>query len=300
MGLVEGIGSELFPVLPDLVQHLLVMAVLLTAFIEERFQLVHLVDLLLTHRLAQGIALATGETCQLTRQQHDLLLINGNAVGLLQVFLHAGDVILDGLPTLLAVDELGNVVHGARAVEGIHGNQVFETGGMQLDEILLHACRLKLESARCLSLAIQFIRLGVVDGDILDIDVHAMVKFDIGQSLLDDREVFQAQEVHLDQASAFNHAALVLCDDDALTITVGSRAHRNPVGNIVAADDHAARVYTRVADTALQLLGKTDGFTHSRVLVVEFGTEVVEAFQAILDRNLIFLAVLVVGHLIGR
>ena len=65
MGLVEGVGGKLFPVFPNLVEHLLVMPVFLATLIEQRLQLVHLLDLLLTHRLAQGIALATGEACQL-------------------------------------------------------------------------------------------------------------------------------------------------------------------------------------------------------------------------------------------
>ena len=41
------------------------MAVFLTAFIEQRLKLVHLVDLFLTHSLAQRVALATSEACQL-------------------------------------------------------------------------------------------------------------------------------------------------------------------------------------------------------------------------------------------
>ena len=68
-----------------------------------------------------------------------MLLIDGNAVGLLEVLLHARDVILNGFPTLLAIDELRDVIHGARTIEGVHGDQVFKAGGMQFDEVFLHA-----------------------------------------------------------------------------------------------------------------------------------------------------------------
>ena len=57
--LVEGVAGELLPVFPNLVQHLVLVAVLLAAFIEEPLQVVHLLNLLLAHRLAQGVALAS-------------------------------------------------------------------------------------------------------------------------------------------------------------------------------------------------------------------------------------------------
>ena len=55
MALVEGIGSEFLPVLPDLVEHLLVVSVLDAALVEEFLQLVHLLYLLLTHGLTQRV-----------------------------------------------------------------------------------------------------------------------------------------------------------------------------------------------------------------------------------------------------
>ena len=66
MALVEGIGGEFLPVLPNLVEFLFGMAVLLAAFIKKHLQLVHLLNLLLTHCLAQSVALAAGETGQLS------------------------------------------------------------------------------------------------------------------------------------------------------------------------------------------------------------------------------------------
>ena len=138
MRLVEGVGREFLPVLPDLIEHLLVVAVLLPTFIEQGLKFVHLVDLLFTHRLTQGVALATGKVSQLSRQQHDLLLIDSDAIGLFEVFLHARDIIFDRLTTMLAVDELRDIFHGTWAIQGIHGNQVLKAGRMKIDEVFLH------------------------------------------------------------------------------------------------------------------------------------------------------------------
>ena len=86
MRLVERIGGELFPVGPYLLQYLRIVAVLRAALDELRLHLIHNVLLLLAHRLAQGIALASGEACQFARKQHDLFLVDRDAVGVAEVF----------------------------------------------------------------------------------------------------------------------------------------------------------------------------------------------------------------------
>ena len=108
------------------------------AFHELDIEFLHVLDLLLAHRLAKLVGLAFGETGQLLREQHHLLLIDRDAVGVFQILLHLGGIVGDGLETLLAVDEIGDVVHRARAVERVHCDQVFEALGLQLLEPLLH------------------------------------------------------------------------------------------------------------------------------------------------------------------
>ena len=63
---VECIRSELLPVFPNLVEHGMWMTVLLTTIIEQFLQFVHLVYLLLAHRLTQRITLPTGKSRKLT------------------------------------------------------------------------------------------------------------------------------------------------------------------------------------------------------------------------------------------
>ena len=123
------------------------MAVGLAARQEFGLQRVHLVDEFLTHRLSQGVALAAGEVSQQARQQHDLFLIHGHAVGVLQVAVHARQVVDYGRTPMLSGDEFRYVVHRPRSVQGVHGDEVLELGGLQLAQVFLHAGRFKLERA---------------------------------------------------------------------------------------------------------------------------------------------------------
>ena len=130
MRLVERIGGEFLPVTPNLFEHLRVVAVLLAALDELGLQVVQLVLEFLTHRLTQRVRLAAGEVGQKTRQEHDLLLVDRDAVGVLQVLLHDGNVVHDGTAAVLTGDEVGNIVHRAGPVEGVHGDQVLEGRGL--------------------------------------------------------------------------------------------------------------------------------------------------------------------------
>ena len=162
------------------------MAVFLAALHELALEVVHLVDELLTHGLAQRVALAAGKVCQQTRQQHHLLLVDGDAVGVLEVLVHLGDIVDDGALAVLALDKVGDVVHGARTVEGVHGYEVLEGGGLQLAQVFLHARRLELEGSDGTSLAVKLIRLGVVDGNFLQVDIDAAGAPNVRHGLLED------------------------------------------------------------------------------------------------------------------
>jgi len=64
---------------------------------------------------------------------------------------------------VFAPDELWYVVHRARAVESVHGDEVTELVWFQLTEIPLHAHGFKLEYACCLAVAEEFIGDPVVE-----------------------------------------------------------------------------------------------------------------------------------------
>ena len=119
-------------------------------------------------------------------------MIDRDAVGVLEILLHAGEIIDDGLLALLACDEVGDVVHGTRTVEGVHCDEVLECAGLQFDEVLLHTCRLKLEGSCRAAFAVELVGFWVIDGDGLDVEVDAARDLDIFDRVTDDRQGLQS------------------------------------------------------------------------------------------------------------
>ena len=201
MRLIEGIGSELFPVTPNLLQDGWIMSIFLSLLNKLRLHRINDVLLLLTHRLTQGIRLTSGEVSQLSGKKHHLLLIHRNAISILQVLLHARDVILDFLLTVLTGDERRDIIHRSRTIQGIHRNQVLKHGWLQLTKILLHTRRLKLERTNGLSSLVKFVSQRIIYRNMVEIDILTERLFHYLACLLQLRESLQAQEVHLDQTS---------------------------------------------------------------------------------------------------
>ena len=153
---VERIGGECFPVSPDFVdQRFHVFAVFLRSLDKFRivlapihelvFQLRHGFQLFLTHGLAQRVRHASGEISQGAGLEHHLFLIYRDAVGVFQERFHHRVVVLDRFFAVLALDELRDVFHRPRTVQGVHGNQIFEAVGLQGTQVLFHTGRLELE-----------------------------------------------------------------------------------------------------------------------------------------------------------
>ena len=259
--LVEGVGCKLLPVAPDFLEHSRIVAVLLSLLDELRLHRIYDSLLLLTHRLTEGIRLASGEACQLAGKEHHLLLIHRDAVGILEIFLHAGDIIGDGLLAVLAGDEVGDVIHRSRTVEGVHGDEVLENRRLQLTEILLHTRRLELEGSDGLAALVELIGKLIIDRDGIEI-------YDIARGLLDNLarllhlgEGLQTQEVHLDESGGLDHVTVVLgyCRLQSREIRVIGGRYRHPVADRVAADDESAGMDTRAADGTLEHTGILDG-----------------------------------------
>ena len=186
--LVERIFSEFFPVAPYLVQNLLVVTVLSTTGNKLALQLFQNGHLLLTHGLTELIGLTSGKVGQLATQKHDLLLVHGNAVSILQVLLHARNIVGDRFLSQLTVNKSRDVLHRTRTVKGVHGNNVFEHGRLQFAQVFLHTGRLELERADGIATAIEFVSEFIVDRYMVDVDLDALRVFNVGNRLLQDRE----------------------------------------------------------------------------------------------------------------
>ncbi len=227
---------------------------------------VQLLDELLSHRLAQRVALSAREVCYFAGEQHDLLLVYGDAVGVLEVLLHAREIVRYGLFAVLSGDELRNVLHRARAVEGVHGDEVLEGGGLQLAQVLLHADGLKLERTHRAPVAVELVSGGVFDVHVVDVHFYAEREAYVFQSLLDDGERLQSEEVHLYEARFLDDLPLILRAVQLFVrLLVLGCGDGHPVGDVVAADDEAAGVHARVAHVAFQHLCVADGVAQERV-----------------------------------
>ena len=217
--------------------------------------MVHLVDQLLTHRFTQSVTLATGEVCQQTRQKHDLFLIDCNAVSIFQIFFHYGNIILDRLTSVLTVDKVGNVVHRSRTIQGVHGDQVFKLGRLQLLQIFLHTCRFKLECSGCFSGTIQFVCFGIFQADMVDIEDMTGGKPYVFDSFFDDGQGFQSQKVHLDQSGLFNYRTFILGYEHFFAgFLVFRGTYRYDIGYIVTTDNNTTGMYPGISYVTFQHL----------------------------------------------
>src|SRR5699024_10618667 len=93
---------------------------------------------------------------------------------------------------------------GAWAVEGDRGDEVFEGGGLEFTHQALEAFGLHLEDAGGVSALDDLIGVGIVQVDFGKIDTHAVCALDHVEGVLDNGEVFQAEEVKLYQTGLFD------------------------------------------------------------------------------------------------
>ena len=138
MALVECIRCECFPVGPDFLKDFWVVTAFGSSIDKLRLQRCQLVDKLLTHSLTQSVALTASESCKQSRQKHHLLLVHCNAISILEILLHNRNIVGNGLASLLSGNEVGDISHWPRTIQGIHGYKILESAGLQLLEVFLH------------------------------------------------------------------------------------------------------------------------------------------------------------------
>ncbi len=147
MGLVEPVAGEMPNEPEQLAAEGLVVAVGDAAGHELLLLLAHHRRDLLAHRLAQHVGLGHGEPGHLLRHLHDLLLVDHDAVGVLQDLLEVGVEIADRGATVFAVGVFA--VHpGAqrsRAVQRVERHEMVELLGAEIAHQGPHRAALELE-----------------------------------------------------------------------------------------------------------------------------------------------------------
>ena len=196
--------------------------------------------LLLADGVAERVRLRAAEPAQGDRRGHDVLLVDEDPVGLLQVRLEQRVQVRHGLLAVLAPDVGRDVVHRARAIEGDHGRQVVDRRRAQLADVATHAGRLELEDAGRLAAGQELEGLAIVERDRVEVDdADRGCRGHEVDRLAQDRQVGQAQEVELEQPQRLDGVHLVLGHQ---RVRVRRLLEGHELGQRLAADDDAGRV----------------------------------------------------------
>ena len=175
-----------------------------------------------------------------------------------------------GLSAGLAVGVVGVAVraHRARAVERDRGRDVFEAVRLHLAQQRPGAPAVELEHPERVAAPEDLVGLGVghVLGQRLEVDVVAAVGAHVGDRVVEDGEVAQAEEVHLDQPERLAARVVELGDD----LPVLFAAHdRDELDERLAAHDDAGGVDPPLAFEPLEAKRGGDDLLGLRVLLVQ-------------------------------
>ena len=130
-----------------------------------------------------------------------------------------------------------DVLHGTRPVQGHDGDQVLELGRAHVAQRLAHAGALELEDAGGVAAGEHLVGLGVVERQLVDLDADAVGLLDDLERRLDDVEVAQAEEVHLEEAELGDVVHAELGDDLGVALLL----QRQVLGERLVADHDARR-----------------------------------------------------------
>ncbi len=113
---------------------------------------------------------------------------------------------------MLTGDKGGDIIHRSRAVERVHGDEILELTRLKLLQVFLHPCRLKLEGAGGLSVAVEAVGGFIFHVYGVDIHLDTAGLLDGGKCIFDDGKGLESKEVHLDQPCLFDHRPFILRD----------------------------------------------------------------------------------------
>ena len=250
--LVEAVARKFLHQVEHLVGLGLVDVVLRGAVAEDLPVLGHLVRVLLAHGAAQHVGAAQRVAAQNLRGLHHLLLVDHDAVGLGQHLRHHGVGVFNFFAPVLARHKAGDQVHGARAVQGVQGDQVFQPGGPRVFQHALHAAAFKLEHGLGAAVGEQLVGCGVVQGDVLERKPLLPLVPGADEVLgdLQDGQRGQAQKVELHQADGLHVVLVELAHGGFAARLLVQRAE---VRELARGDQHAAGVHADVARHAFEL-----------------------------------------------
>ena len=184
---------------------------------------------------------------------------------------------LDLLPSILAV---GIVIvrvdaHRTWTVERDDSGDVLEGIRSHRTKERTHRSTIELKDSKSLPSSKEFESLPIIEVRGRECHFLALVPPDICEAIIDHREIAQAEEIHLEQASGFTGTHVELGDDRAISIAA---MDRDDIDQRVTAEDDASGMY---APLALETLETSCGIND----LLRFGIALVELAKLICFRE---------------
>jgi hypothetical protein len=222
--------------------------------------------LLLSHGASQDVGFAERVSGHRRGDLHDLLLVDDDAVGLLEDGRQerVGVLHLD-----LAVPAFDEIVDQAAAdrtgpVQGVDRDEILEPFGLQAPEDVPHPLRFELEHAGGSRLAEEVVDRGVVQEQRVEVRPAPRDVGDRGQGIVDQRQRLQSEEIHLEEADLLDVGHRELRRDRVVRSTV----QRRELDDRLRCDHDPRGVGRRVADQPFEALADVDQLLHARVGLV--------------------------------
>ena len=194
----------------------------------------HDLGFFLAHRAAQHVRRPERIACQQLSHLHDLFLIDETAVCHLENGSEQRMAVGDALGIFLGRDIFGDAVHRTGAIERHARYDVFERGRLKFFHELFHAGGFELEHRVGVAAADLSVDLGVVVAQLVEVDVHAVILFDVLPRLVYVGQRLEPEEVHFEHAHLLDLFLLEL-RGDVLAVAL----ERDVVGDDLFAYDDA-------------------------------------------------------------
>ena len=117
-----------------------------------------------------------------------------------------------------AADEVRDQIHRPRPVQRHERRDVLDGAQLELPAQVAHAARFQLEHANRVAVVQQIVRFRVVGRHAIHIDIDVPPLLHHLAGAADDRQRFQPEKIHLQQAKILHRAHRVLGGDDTVLV----------------------------------------------------------------------------------
>ena len=253
--LVERVVGERDEDVPQRLDRRVGVAVLLHAVGERHVLLVEDLLLLLAHRPAQQVGRAERVAGELLRDRHDLLLVDDQAVGLVEdLGQRLGQLGVDRHDRLAAVLAVGVVVvrvgaHRAGPVEREHGGDVLEAVRQHRAQQRAHRAAVELEHAERVAAGQQLVGRLVVERQRPRARRRAAVGLDVLQAVVETVRLRRPRKSILSRPRV---SQAPMSNWVMIAPSCSRRLDRDDVEQRLAGQDHAGRVHAPLPLEALE------------------------------------------------